>query len=118
MEISTNNVLPAASRTAASPDHADPKILKRSRAHLIPCRVVALLRATTQHRVRYRWCGAAVGEDDHVLWRLMTPRPICNEDGRDVRGRRGGEAEARTMRGVAAGRLLVGLNSCGKNKRY
>ncbi|KAJ1147923.1 hypothetical protein NDU88_000764 [Pleurodeles waltl] len=39
----------------------------------------------------------------------MTPRPICNEDGRDVRGRRGGEAEARTMRGVAAGRLLVGL---------
>ncbi|KAJ1128295.1 hypothetical protein NDU88_006674 [Pleurodeles waltl] len=51
-------------------------------------------------------------------WRLMTPRPICNEDGRDVRGRRGGEAEARTKRGVAAGRLLVGLISCGKNKRY
>ncbi|KAJ1089006.1 hypothetical protein NDU88_002160 [Pleurodeles waltl] len=50
--------------------------------------------------------------------RLMTPRPICNEDGRDVRGRRGGKAEARTKRGVAAGRLLVGLISCGKNKRY
>ncbi|KAJ1183396.1 hypothetical protein NDU88_000218 [Pleurodeles waltl] len=50
--------------------------------------------------------------------RLMTPRPIRNEDGRDVRGRRGGKAEARTKRGVAAGRLLVGLISCGKNKRY
>ncbi|KAJ1200274.1 hypothetical protein NDU88_004099 [Pleurodeles waltl] len=50
--------------------------------------------------------------------RLMTPRPICNEDGRDVRGRRGGKAEARRKRGVAAGRLLVGLISCGKNKRY
>ncbi|KAJ1144563.1 hypothetical protein NDU88_010861 [Pleurodeles waltl] len=50
--------------------------------------------------------------------RLMTPRPIRSEDGRDVRGRRGGKAEARTKRGVAAGRLLVGLISCGKNKRY
>ncbi|KAJ1173042.1 hypothetical protein NDU88_004884 [Pleurodeles waltl] len=56
--------------------------------------------------------------EDFVMRRLMTPRPICNEDGRDVRGRRGGEAEARTKRGVAAGRLLVGLISCGKNKRY
>ncbi|KAJ1093028.1 hypothetical protein NDU88_006137 [Pleurodeles waltl] len=46
------------------------------------------------------------------LWmRLMTPRPICNEDGRDVRGRRGVKAEARTKRGVVAGRLLVGLIS-------
>ncbi|KAJ1144670.1 hypothetical protein NDU88_010967 [Pleurodeles waltl] len=36
----------------------------------------------------------------------MTPQPICNEDGRDVRGRRGGEAEARTKSGVAAGRRL------------
>ncbi|KAJ1145954.1 hypothetical protein NDU88_012237 [Pleurodeles waltl] len=50
--------------------------------------------------------------------RLMTPRPIRSEDGRDVRGWRGGKAEARTKRGVAAGRLLVGLISCGKNKRY
>ncbi|KAJ1204749.1 hypothetical protein NDU88_000187 [Pleurodeles waltl] len=50
--------------------------------------------------------------------RLMTPRPIRSEDGRDVRGRRGGKAEARTKRGVAAGRLLVGLIPCGKNKRY
>ncbi|KAJ1187634.1 hypothetical protein NDU88_004409 [Pleurodeles waltl] len=56
--------------------------------------------------------------EDFVMRRLMTPRPICNEDGRDVRGRRGGKAEARTKRGVAAGRLLVGLISCGKNKRY
>ncbi|KAJ1187286.1 hypothetical protein NDU88_004063 [Pleurodeles waltl] len=32
----------------------------------------------------------------------MTPRPIRSEDGRDVRGRRGGKAEARTKRGVAA----------------
>ncbi|KAJ1128294.1 hypothetical protein NDU88_006673 [Pleurodeles waltl] len=56
--------------------------------------------------------------EDFVMRRLMTPQPICNEDGRDVRGRRGGEAEARTKRGVAAGRLLVGLISCGKNKRY
>ncbi|KAJ1158506.1 hypothetical protein NDU88_011194 [Pleurodeles waltl] len=53
-----------------------------------------------------------------MLRRLMTPRPIRSEDGRDVRGRRGGKAEARTKRGVAAGRLLVGLISCGKNKRY
>ncbi|KAJ1087498.1 hypothetical protein NDU88_000667 [Pleurodeles waltl] len=52
------------------------------------------------------------------LRRLMKPRPIRSEDGRDVRGRRGGKAEARTKRGVAAGRLLVGLISCGKNKRY
>ncbi|KAJ1107994.1 hypothetical protein NDU88_005379 [Pleurodeles waltl] len=50
--------------------------------------------------------------------RLMTPQPIRSEDGRDVRGRRGGKAEARTKRGVVAGRLLVGLISCGKNKRY
>ncbi|KAJ1180622.1 hypothetical protein NDU88_005842 [Pleurodeles waltl] len=56
--------------------------------------------------------------EDFVMRRLMTPRPICNEDGRDVRGRRGGKAEARRKRGVAAGRLLVGLISCGKNKRY
>ncbi|KAJ1211896.1 hypothetical protein NDU88_007244 [Pleurodeles waltl] len=56
--------------------------------------------------------------EDFVMRRLMTPQPICNEDGRDVRGRRGGKAEARTKRGVAAGRLLVGLISCGKNKRY
>ncbi|KAJ1203131.1 hypothetical protein NDU88_006925 [Pleurodeles waltl] len=56
--------------------------------------------------------------EDFVMRRLMTPRPICNEDGRDVRGRRGGEAEARTKRGVAAVRLLVGLIPCGKNKRY
>ncbi|KAJ1085431.1 hypothetical protein NDU88_005563 [Pleurodeles waltl] len=56
--------------------------------------------------------------EDFVMRRLMTPRPICNEDGCDVRGRRGGKAEARTKRGVAAGRLLVGLISCGKNKRY
>ncbi|KAJ1131815.1 hypothetical protein NDU88_010147 [Pleurodeles waltl] len=33
--------------------------------------------------------------EDFVMRRLMTPRPICNEDGRDVRGRRGGKAEAR-----------------------
>ncbi|KAJ1094429.1 hypothetical protein NDU88_007504 [Pleurodeles waltl] len=52
------------------------------------------------------------------LGRLMTPRPIRSEDGRDVRGRCGGKAEARTKRGVAASRLLVGLISCGKNKRY
>ncbi|KAJ1127108.1 hypothetical protein NDU88_005512 [Pleurodeles waltl] len=50
--------------------------------------------------------------------RLMTPQPIRSEDGRDVRGQRGRKAEARTKRGVAAGRLLVGLISCGKNKRY
>ncbi|KAJ1153240.1 hypothetical protein NDU88_006001 [Pleurodeles waltl] len=56
--------------------------------------------------------------EDFVMRRLMTPRPICNEDGRDVRGRRCGKAEARRKRGVAAGRLLVGLISCGKNKRY
>ncbi|KAJ1113135.1 hypothetical protein NDU88_001390 [Pleurodeles waltl] len=56
--------------------------------------------------------------EDFVMRRLMTPRPICNEDGRDVRGRRGEKAEARRKRGVAAGRLLVGLISCGKNKRY
>ncbi|KAJ1095138.1 hypothetical protein NDU88_000308 [Pleurodeles waltl] len=56
--------------------------------------------------------------EDFVMRRLMTPRPIRSEDGRDVRGRRGGKAEARTKRGVAAGRLLVGLISCGKNKRY
>ncbi|KAJ1101107.1 hypothetical protein NDU88_006180 [Pleurodeles waltl] len=56
--------------------------------------------------------------EDFVMRRLMTPRPICNEDGRDVRGRRGGKAEARRKHGVAAGRLLVGLISCGKNKRY
>ncbi|KAJ1183395.1 hypothetical protein NDU88_000217 [Pleurodeles waltl] len=56
--------------------------------------------------------------EDFVMRCLMTPRPIRNEDGRDVRGRRGGKAEARTKRGVAAGRLLVGLISCGKNKRY
>ncbi|KAJ1152242.1 hypothetical protein NDU88_005019 [Pleurodeles waltl] len=56
--------------------------------------------------------------EDFVMRRLMTPRPICNEDGRDVRGRRGGKAEARRKRGVAAGRLLVGLIYCGKNKRY
>ncbi|KAJ1081398.1 hypothetical protein NDU88_001580 [Pleurodeles waltl] len=56
--------------------------------------------------------------EDFVMRRLMTPRPIRSEDGRDVRGRRGGKAEARTRRGVAAGRLLVGLISCGKNKRY
>ncbi|KAJ1087897.1 hypothetical protein NDU88_001056 [Pleurodeles waltl] len=56
--------------------------------------------------------------EDFVMRRLMTPQPICNEDGRDIRGRRGGKAEARTKRGVAAGRLLVGLISCGKNKRY
>ncbi|KAJ1148244.1 hypothetical protein NDU88_001081 [Pleurodeles waltl] len=53
-----------------------------------------------------------------MFGRLMTSRPIRIEDGRDVRGRRGGEAEARTKRGFAAGRLLVGLISCGKNKRY
>ncbi|KAJ1211681.1 hypothetical protein NDU88_007038 [Pleurodeles waltl] len=46
----------------------------------------------------------------------MTPRPIRSEDGRDVRGRRGGKAEARTKRGVAAGRLLVGLISCARIK--
>ncbi|KAJ1118120.1 hypothetical protein NDU88_006315 [Pleurodeles waltl] len=56
--------------------------------------------------------------EDFVMRCLMTPRPIRSEDGRDVRGRRGGKAEARTKRGVAAGRLLVGLISCGKNKRY
>ncbi|KAJ1139922.1 hypothetical protein NDU88_006284 [Pleurodeles waltl] len=56
--------------------------------------------------------------EDFVMRRLMTPRPIRSEDGRDVRGRRGGKAEARTKCGVAAGRLLVGLISCGKNKRY
>ncbi|KAJ1087499.1 hypothetical protein NDU88_000668 [Pleurodeles waltl] len=56
--------------------------------------------------------------EDFVMRRLMKPRPIRSEDGRDVRGRRGGKAEARTKRGVAAGRLLVGLISCGKNKRY
>ncbi|KAJ1127050.1 hypothetical protein NDU88_005456 [Pleurodeles waltl] len=56
--------------------------------------------------------------EDFVMRRLMTPRPIRSEDGRDVRGRRSGKAEARTKRGVAAGRLLVGLISCGKNKRY
>ncbi|KAJ1081396.1 hypothetical protein NDU88_001578 [Pleurodeles waltl] len=53
-----------------------------------------------------------------AMRRLMTPRPIRSEDGHDVRGRRSGKAEARTRRGVAAGRLLVGLISCGKNKRY
>ncbi|KAJ1204752.1 hypothetical protein NDU88_000190 [Pleurodeles waltl] len=53
-----------------------------------------------------------------MFMRLMTPQPIRSEDGRDVRGRRGGKAEARTKRGVAAGRLLVGLIPCGKNKRY
>ncbi|KAJ1131682.1 hypothetical protein NDU88_010017 [Pleurodeles waltl] len=56
--------------------------------------------------------------EDFVMRRLMRPRPIRSEDGRDVRGRRGGKAEARTKRGVAASRLLVGLISCGKNKRY
>ncbi|KAJ1208638.1 hypothetical protein NDU88_004021 [Pleurodeles waltl] len=56
--------------------------------------------------------------EDFVMRRLMTPRPIRSEDGRDVRGWRGGKAEARTKRGVAAGRLLVALISCGKNKRY
>ncbi|KAJ1107503.1 hypothetical protein NDU88_004893 [Pleurodeles waltl] len=56
--------------------------------------------------------------EDFVMRRLMTPRPIRSEDGRDVRGRRGGKAEARTKRGVAAGRRLVGLISCGKNKIY
>ncbi|KAJ1088881.1 hypothetical protein NDU88_002035 [Pleurodeles waltl] len=47
--------------------------------------------------------------------RLTTSRPIRIEDGRDVGGWRGRDGrEARTSAVLRAGRLLVGLVSCGK----
>ncbi|KAJ1088882.1 hypothetical protein NDU88_002036 [Pleurodeles waltl] len=53
--------------------------------------------------------------EDFVMSRLTTSRPIRIEDGRDVRGRRGRDGrEARTSAVLRAGRLLVGLVSCGK----
>ncbi|KAJ1143323.1 hypothetical protein NDU88_009633 [Pleurodeles waltl] len=71
------------------------------------------LKEAKQSLTTYACCCSS--ELEGQLVRLMTPRPIRSEDGRDVRGRRGGKAEARTKRGVAASRLLVGLISCGKN---